>query len=102
MKHLKVTLACNGGVSTSMLCTRLIAEGAARGYELECKAYAVAQVEAEIPNSDLVLVGPQVKYAAKQLQEKFPDKKIEVIDMRDYGTMNAAGILDKYLQKGEE
>lgn len=97
MTHLKVTLACNGGVSTSMLCNKLIDEGAKRGYELECKAYAVLQVEKEIPDSDLVLVGPQVKYAARQLKEKFPDKKIEVIDMRDYGTMNAAHILDMFL-----
>lgn len=97
MEHLKVTLVCNGGVSTSMLCSRLVAEGAKRGYEMECKAYALADVDKHIPDSDLVLVGPQVKYAAKQLVAKFPDKKINVIEMRDYGTMNAAAILDKNL-----
>ena len=93
MKKLKITLACNGGVSTSMLAKKLIEEGARKGYEIECDAHPVMGVEKYIPESDLVLVGPQVKYMVKKLKEKFPDKTIEAIDIRDYGSMNAVNIL---------
>ena len=97
MKAMKVTLVCAGGVSTSMLCEKIVEEGKKFDYEIECNAYAVLEADKHIPSSDLVLVGPQIKYMLKKLQAKYPDKTIEAIEMKDYGAMNASNIMKKYL-----
>lgn len=99
MKTMKITLICAGGVSTSMLCKKIIEEGKKYEIEIDCKAHAVLKADDHIPSSDLVLVGPQIKYMVKKLQAKYPNKIIEAIDMRDYGTINAENIMKKYLVK---
>ncbi len=99
MEKMNIVLACSGGVSSSMLVNKLIQVGKEKGVEITCNAYAVLGVEKYIPDADLVLIGPQVKYIVKKLQNEFPDKTIEVIDIRDYGSMNAENILNKYLNK---
>ena len=99
MNKLIVTLGCAGGVSTSILCAKIVAEGKKYDYEIECTAMSVLQIEDAIPQSDIVLLGPQVKYMLSDLRNKYPDKLIDVIDMRDYGSMNAENIMKKYLEK---
>lgn len=94
MKKLKITLACAGGVSTSILCNKIIAECAARGYEAECKAYGASGLTREIvEGSDVILIGPQVSYMEDEVVEKFPDVPVRLMNMLDYGTMNAKNIL---------
>ena len=44
MKHLKITVACAGGMSSSMICNKIIAAAAKKGYECECKAYGTSEV----------------------------------------------------------
>ncbi len=99
MEKMNIVLACCGGMSTSMLVNKIIQVGKEKGVDITCNAYAVLDVEKYIPDADLVLIGPQVKYMVKKLQDKFPDKIIEAVDMRDYGSMNAENILSKYLNK---
>lgn len=95
MKHLKITLICQGGVSTGMLCEKIIKEAKKQDYDVECSAHGIHEAENLIESSDLILIGPQIKFAAKNLKIKFPEANIEVIDIRDYGTMNAENILKK-------
>lgn len=51
------------------------------------------------PGSDLILMGPQIKFMAKTIQEKFPDIPVEVIGMREYGSMNGQKIFEEMLDK---
>lgn len=60
MKQLKITLACAGGMSSSMLCSKIIAAAAAKGYECECKAYGTSSLAGVIEGSAVLLIGPQV------------------------------------------
>ena len=42
MKKLKITLACAGGMSSSMLCKKIITASEKKGYAgTECEAYSV-------------------------------------------------------------
>ncbi|MBO4919919.1 MAG: hypothetical protein J5365_07175 [Erysipelotrichaceae bacterium] len=99
MKKLKITLACLGGVSTKALCSRIVEEGLKNDFEVECNAYSVYEVEEYISGSDVVLVGPQVKFMVKKLQEKFPEANIELIPMADYGQVNGAKIFNDCFKK---
>lgn len=95
MKTVKITLACNGGVSTKMLCKKIIEAGRTRNLDIECEAYSVNSVGEHLEGSDVLLIGPQVKWMLEKLRDQFPDTRIEVIDMCDYGTMDGASILNK-------
>lgn len=73
MKKLKITLCCNGGVSTKLLCKKIISAAESHEFEVECDAYSATMIDAAAPGSDLILMGPQIKFMAKTIQEKFPD-----------------------------
>lgn len=94
-KIYNIVLACAGGMSTSLLMTKMQAAAEARGIAIEIQAIGV-NVERinEITEKDVVLLGPQVRFQEKGLKEKFPDLPIQVIDMRDYGMMNGENVLN--------
>ena len=95
MNKLKITLACAGGVSTSILCSRIINECKARGYEAECKAYGAGSLKPElVEGSNVILIGPQVSYMEDDVVKRFPDIPVRLMSMMDYGTMNAKNIVN--------
>ncbi|MCF0111790.1 MAG: hypothetical protein HUJ58_07805 [Erysipelotrichaceae bacterium] len=101
MKTLKITLACAGGVSTSILCSKIIAEAKSRGFdEVECKAYGAGTLTDElVAGSNVILLGPQVTYMEEDVVKRFPDYPVRVISMMDYGTMNARNIVNGLLKE---
>ncbi|WP_028041894.1 hypothetical protein [Candidatus Stoquefichus massiliensis] len=99
MRKLKITLACVGGVSTSILCDRIIEEGKSNGFEVECKAYATNALNPVAIGSDVILLGPQVCYMEDEVKKQFSDIPVRLISMMDYGTMNAKNIFSKLLNE---
>lgn len=95
----RIVLCCAAGMSTSMLVSKMQAEAKQRELELEIYAVPVSEFEREIINADLVLLGPQVKFAAERLAgiAKPLGKEVAVIDMQDYGMMRGSAVLDKAL-----
>ncbi|AOE29461.1 MULTISPECIES: PTS sugar transporter subunit IIB [Klebsiella] len=93
----RIVLCCAAGMSTSMLVNKMKAEAQQRALALEI--YAVAEFERELPNADVILLGPQVKYEAGRLTALAAPqgKAVAVIDMADYGMMRGAAVLDKAL-----
>lgn len=65
MKHLKITVACAGGMSSSMMRNKIVAAATKKGYECECKAYGTSEVGKVIEGSAVLLIGPQVAYQKK-------------------------------------
>lgn len=92
----KILLCCAAGMSTSLLVNKMKAAAEAKGVEAEIWAEPIDMAKTEIPKADVVLLGPQVKYALKDLKviAEENNKPIEVINMLDYGMMNGAKILD--------
>ena len=102
----RIVLCCAAGMSTSMLVNKMKAEAQQRALALEIYALAleiyavaVAEFERELPNADVILLGPQVKYEAGRLTALAAPqgKAVAVIDMADYGMMRGAAVLDKAL-----
>lgn len=89
-----IVLICAAGMSTSLLVSKMENEAASEGYDCKIQAYSVTEAPYVIPDADVVLLGPQVRYNLKSYREQFPDKKIELIDMVQYGTMNGRAVLD--------
>ncbi len=94
-----IVLCCAAGMSTSMLVQKMQTEAAKRALDIHIKAVPVAEFERVIASADVVLLGPQVKYEHARLSEIASPlgKRVEVIDMMDYGTMRGDNVLNKAL-----
>ncbi|MBR4444760.1 MAG: PTS sugar transporter subunit IIB [Solobacterium sp.] len=90
----RIVLFCAGGMSTSLLVTKMRMAASAIGKDYSIDAYGLTQVDQYGPEADCILLGPQVRYAAKDIQKKFPNTPLEGIDMRVYGTMDGKGAIE--------
>lgn len=93
MAEKKIVLFCAGGMSTSLLVNHMKEAAAKAGKDYDIAAYGLGSETAHAPDADCILLGPQVRYALKQLQQEYPGKPIAAIDMRTYGTMDGAATL---------
>ena len=89
-----IVLICAAGMSTSMLVTKMQKAAAEDGYECTIDAFAVNEAPRVIPDADIVLLGPQVRFNLAKFREQYPTKKIELIDMVMYGMMNGRAVFD--------
>ncbi len=96
----KITLFCSAGMSTSLLVNKMREEAKKAGKDYEINAYSLAEVPKYGPEADVVLLGPQVRFAKAQVEKQLPGKNIDVLDMRAYGMMDGAAAIklaEKYL-----
>lgn len=94
-----IMLVCSAGMSTSLLVTKMQKAAEEKNEDVEIFAVSASEADINIQNKelDVVMLGPQVKFMAKQFSEKLAPKGIpmEVINMSDYGLMNGASVLDR-------
>ena len=99
----KILLVCSAGMSTSMLVKKMQEDASSRGIDVEIKAVGDADSNEELETSDIVMLGPQVRYLEKNMVNRVENRiPVCVIDMQAYGTMNGAKVLDDALKKIEE
>ena len=89
-------------MSTSLLVSHMRDAAKADNYECDINAYPIANAPAVIPEADIILLGPQVKYMLNKLKKEYPDKIIEAIDMRIYGMIDGKGALAQARRTMEE
>ena len=89
-----IVLLCAAGMSTSLLVTKMRNAAADQGFECDINAYSLAESSNVVPAADIVLLGPQVRFNQKRLTADYPEKIIECIDMRAYGTMNGEAVIN--------
>lgn len=95
---MKILLVCNAGMSTSMLVQKMEIAAKDMGIDLEITAMGFTTAEKVVKEWDIAMLGPQVRHQLKGLQKAAGNVPVEVIDMRDYGTMNGANVLKRALQ----
>ena len=71
----KILLCCAAGMSTSLLVNKMKAEAEKRGIETKIWAEPLDKAKEEFKKADVVLLGPQVKYALSK-QKKLLKKII--------------------------
>lgn len=91
----KVILLCAGGMSTSLLVSKM--ESAANQLGIECKvsAHPVTMAKTVASDADIVLLGPQIRFELNNVKTMLPDKEVRVIDMIDYGMIDGEAIIKK-------
>lgn len=89
----KIVLICSAGMSTSLLVLHMRDAAKTDNYECDINAYPIADAPEVIPEADIVLLGPQVRYMSNKLNKEYPEKIIEAIDMQVYGMVDGKGAL---------
>lgn len=90
----KILLACNAGMSTSLLVQKMQAEAKKQGLDVEIKADPLNKALDLIDDADILMLGPQISYAKKDAEDVAAGRiPVTVIAMADYGRMNAKKIL---------
>ena len=94
-----ILLVCNSGMSTSMLVQKMQTAAKEQGLEVGIEAKSVTEAAKVIDNVDVLLLGPQVGYQKGEMETLAAGRiPVEVIDMRDYGTMNGKKVLAHALE----
>ena len=91
----KILLCCAAGMSTILLVQKMRKVADEEQYECEIEAVPFNITEPKIPEADVVLLGPQVRYNLAVLQQTFPDIPSGCIDMMAYGMCNGKAVLDQ-------
>ena len=99
---MKIYLFCSAGMSTSLLVTKMQKAAEEQGINCYIEAFAESKATALGPDADVVLLGPQIRFRLKAVQEALPTKPVMVINMQDYGMVNGAGVLKAALDLYEE
>lgn len=98
---MNIVLICNAGMSTSVLVQKMQQEAVTRNMDATIAAYSVEALD-EILSAkkvDCILVGPQIRYMLNNIKKKVNGEcPVDVIDMKDYGRINGAGVLDQAIE----
>lgn len=88
-----ILLMCSAGMSTSIMVKKMKEAAVSRNEEVQINAIAEQALEEHLTGTDIILLGPQVRFLQDKVQEEAKEIPVHVIDMMDYGTMNGAKIL---------
>lgn len=90
----KILLVCNAGMSTSILVQKMKKVAEQKGIEVTVEAIPSTDLSQFWQSSDVILIGPQIGFMKDSIKETVENKiPVEVINMVDYGRMNADKVL---------
>ncbi len=94
-----IVLFCSAGMSTSVMVKKMQEAAKEQDYDCTVAAYSVSEATTYGPDADVVLLGPQIRFNLNKVRGLLPGKIVEVIDMKAYGMMDGAAIINFCKQK---
>lgn len=95
---LKILLICTIGVSTQKVEERMREHAKRLDVEVEILAIGDSEKKHLIPEYDIILLGPQIRYTLEDVKELAPDKIVKVMNMQEYGLLRGDLILEDALE----
>lgn len=93
---MKISLFCSGGFSTSLLAKKMQKAYEEKGItDNVIEAFDFAMIDEVEEDVDIIMIGPQISWAYDQVKEKYPDKKVILLTMAEFGSMNGNKIIEK-------
>lgn len=91
-----ITLVCGAGMSTSLLVVKMVEAAKRVGEEVKIIAVAEAELKHHIDSTDVLLLGPQVRFLLSKYKAAYEPKgiKVDVINSIDYGMMSGEKVLN--------
>ncbi|MFC7394452.1 PTS sugar transporter subunit IIB [Scopulibacillus cellulosilyticus] len=96
---MNILLCCAGGMSTSLLVTKMQQAAEEKGLETNISAVGLSEVKQHIDDADILLLGPQVRYKLAEFTKLAEERDIpiDVINPADYGMVNGKNVLEHAL-----
>lgn len=94
-----IVLICSAGMSTSLLVSKMKKYCDSINYEAKINAYSMSEIDKYGNEADIILLGPQVRFNLDKVKSEFPNKVVDVIDMKDYGMMNGESVMKSVIEK---
>lgn len=100
----RILLFCSAGMSTSLLVTKMQKAALEKGEDVVIDAFPEAEMASHLDGTDVVLLGPQIRFALNRAKKLCSEKGIpvDVINSMDYGMMDGAKVLQKALEMCED
>ncbi len=97
---MNIYLVCNAGMSTSIVVRKMQDAAQKQGMsDVKIEAFSVEILDQKVDSADVVLLGPQIRHMLGDVKKVVGDKcPVDVVDMRDYGTLRGDKILAKALK----
>nr|WP_280174240.1 PTS sugar transporter subunit IIB [Pantoea septica] len=92
-----IPLMCSAGMSTSIMVKNMTEAAANTGAEVVIKAIPEQALNDHLAETDIILLGPQVRFLQGKVQAAAKNIPVSVIDTMDYGMMNGEKILRQAL-----
>ncbi len=91
---MRIMLACQAGMSTSLVVMKMKDAAKAQGKDYKIWAVDQEMIESELGNFDVLLLGPQVRHIMRKVNKIVGDKApVAVIDPVSYGRCDGAAVL---------
>lgn len=92
-----ILLMCSAGMSTSIMVKKMTEAAEKIEADVVIKAIPEQQLNDHLVGTDIILLGPQVRFLLDKVQATAKSIPVRVIDTMDYGTMNGEKILRQAL-----
>lgn len=95
---LKILLICTGGISTTLLIKKI--EEAAKKKHINAYIWATSEsnMKDQVPQSDIVLLGPQSRYLQPTVEDLVMNQPVVPIPMMAYGTMDGDTVFQAVME----
>lgn len=91
---LRIMLACNAGLSTSLVVSKMQDAAKAEGKNYKVWAVDHESISEELGNFDVLLLGPQVRHMLRRVRKEVGDQAVvDVIEPMSYGRCDGAAVL---------
>ncbi len=91
---MRIMLACNAGMSTSLVVAKMQDAAKAQGKDYKIWAVEQGEIQNELGNCDVLLLGPQVRHILRRVTKLVGDQAVvDVIDGPSYGRCDGAAVL---------
>ena len=101
---MNIMLACNAGMSTSLVVSKMQEAATQQGKEYKIWAVEEGEIAEELGDFDVLLLGPQVRHILRRVTKLVGGKaKVAVIDAPSYGKCDGEAVLaqaEKLYQEG--
>ncbi len=86
----RIVMFCAMGLTSGMIVKKMKEYAKEIGYDCEIEAYNQTMAKEKIPGADVVLLGPQIRFAEKNIRKFLPENTpLILMNMREYGTQQA-------------
>lgn len=91
MKDYKILLVCSGGMSTTILMTKMQKYAEEKGFSLKVDACAMGVCQDKAPEYDVILLGPQIAYQKSSITAKV-STPVAAMQPQDYAMARCENI----------